>query len=76
MSGVRLLNNQNYVPVIDSASSTVTYIGYAIPGSLESNPVWQIKKLVDSGTVTKMYLADGNQNFDNIWSDRASLVYL
>ena len=76
MSGVRLPNNQNYVPIIDEASATVTYIGFAIPGSIESDPVWLIKKLVESGTVTKTYLADGNQNFDNVWSNRASLNYL
>lgn len=76
MSGVRLLNNKNYVPIIDEASATVTYIGYAIPGSLESDPVWKIIKLEESGTVTKTYLADGDSNFDNIWSLRASLTYL
>ena len=65
----------NHITEIDDASSTVTYVGLADPGSATSAAVWQIKKLTTSGSVTTVTLADGNSNFDNVWDNRASLSY-
>ncbi len=60
---------------IDEASSTVTYFGFAPVGSSESSSVWKIKRLSVSGSITKLEYADGNINYDNNWSNRASLTY-
>lgn len=51
----------------------LTYIGNAPIGSATSAAVWQIKRLETPG-LTKLW-ADGNDNFDNVWDNRASLSY-
>ena len=53
----------------------MTYIGRAAPGSLGSAAVWQVQKITVSGTETLIKQADGNDKFDNIWDDRATLTY-
>ncbi len=60
---------------VDDASTTVTYVGEAAFGGSESESVWRIKKLETTGTVLKILWADGNDNFDNIWANRASITY-
>lgn len=61
---------------VDDVSTTVTYVGEASIGSSESAPVWRIKKLETVGTVFKIFWADGNMHFDNVWSNRTSLEYV
>jgi len=75
MTGVRLTSDVNYTTYIDEVSSSVTYIGKAIPGSSESSAVWQIQNIETAGALVKFLWADGNKNFYNIWSLRASLNY-
>lgn len=53
--------------------ATHTYFGYALPGTAESGATWRISRLTNSSG-TLVY-ADGNSNFDNVWSDRSSLTY-
>jgi hypothetical protein len=60
---------------VDDASSTVTYVGEAAVASSENSAVWRIKKLETTGTVLKVTWADGNNHFDNVWANRASLSY-
>lgn len=60
---------------IDEVDAVDTYIGKADPGSVESAAVWQIQRLTVSGTVTSIEWADGNDEFNNVWDDRASLTY-
>lgn len=60
---------------VDDASSTVTYVGKAVVTALNSDASWMIKKLTTSGTVLTITYADGNDFFDNVWNDRASLTY-
>lgn len=58
----------------DPATATVTYYGWALPGSAETSAVWRIMKMdTTSGTVTTW--ADGNSNFDNVWANRTTLTY-
>ena len=61
--------------MIDEASSSVTYFGFAAIGAGESSSVWKIKRMTLSGTITKVEYADGNNNYDNNWSNRTSLSY-
>lgn len=60
--------------VDDTTTENVTYLGKAIPGSANGDPVWQIQK-IDETAGTVITWADGNDNFDNIWNNRASLIY-
>lgn len=60
---------------IDEISDNLVYIGYADIGTLDGAPDWAIKRLQKTGVVTSVQWADGNQNYDNIWDDRASLTY-
>jgi hypothetical protein len=64
-----------YAQIIDEASSTVTYVGKADPGSSEASAVWQIKKITVSGTETIITWADGDVNFNNVWDNRAGLSF-
>jgi len=59
---------------IDEATSTVTYIGKAVPGTATSAASWQIQKM-DTTTGTVITWADGNGSSDNIWDNRTSLTY-
>ena len=61
--------------LIDAVDSTQTYIGKSGHGLSTSSAVWQIKKILTSGTVTTISYADGNDNYDNVWDDRSSLTY-
>ena len=70
--------SQNYATQIDDVSTTsVTYIGKAGVGSSTSSAVWQIQKVDESGSpITSVITwADGNANFDNVWTNRTSLTY-
>jgi hypothetical protein len=66
----------SYAIRIDKASDTITYVGYGARGAIDFNDVWMIMKLEKTGTVTAITYADGNIEFDNVWDNRASLVYL
>ena len=60
---------------VDVVSATVTYTGYALPGSDNDFPVWRITRATIASNVTSIEYADGNAQFDNVWADRASLTY-
>lgn len=67
--------NTIYSIRVDDATSTVTYIGEAPLNASESSSVWRIKRLETIGNILSITYADGDQNFDNVWIDRASLTY-
>jgi len=59
-----------------TADGNPEYIGEAYPGYATSVARWRIKKLTyDGSNVTQIDWADGNDDFDNVWDDRASLSY-
>ena len=53
--------------------ATYLYVGKAQPGSATSSALWQIQRITQSDTT--ILFADGNQNFDNIWDNYASLSF-
>lgn len=59
----------------DTSTANVIYIGYAPVASSEASAVWQIKRL-NVATGLTITWADGNAKFDNVWSNRTSLVYI
>lgn len=59
---------------VDEVSSTLMYIGEAAAGTLASASAWRIKK-VDQTSGVVITWADGDANFNNVWTNRASLTY-
>ncbi len=60
---------------VDVVDSTTTYLGEAAFNSQTSSAVWRINRITTVGTVTTIDWADGNDEFDNVWDNRASLSY-
>ena len=55
---------------------TIIYRGEAAPGSLETDAVWRIRKITilsDNDVIVEF--ADGDENFDNIWTNHLTLNY-
>lgn len=61
---------------VDQVGDTLIYIGYAQDGVNDSDAAWMIKKIETIGTVTSITWAISYRYRINIWSDRASLVYV
>ena len=52
------------------------YIGTAPSNSTISDPVWQIIRLTfTAGAVSAIEWADGNQSYDNKWTERLTKSY-
>lgn len=67
--------NVPYSKRTDFVGSDVIYKGEAIPGSSESAAVWRISKVVIVDEDIKETWADGTSDFNQVWSNRLSLVY-
>jgi hypothetical protein len=61
--------------VTGTAPNTTTYAGFALAGANPAEPVWRIQRITETATTTLIEYADGNENMDNVWNDRASLIY-
>ncbi len=59
---------------IDEASSTITYVGKAVAGTLDSDSAWQIFKM-DTSSGLEITWPDGESSFTFVWDDRVSLSY-
>jgi hypothetical protein len=59
--------------IVDVASSTITYIGKALPGTATSAANWKISRIDTTTGVRIMYA--GNSTYTQIWDNRASLTY-
>ena len=55
------------------SNASVSYYGYANPGTATSAAAWRIFQDDHGGTQT--LLADGNDAFDNVWDNASSLTY-
>jgi hypothetical protein len=75
-TAIEVVNAESDLVVrIDDAAHQITYIGYAVAGSLPSAAVWKIKR-IDESSGLLIEWADGNTSFDNVWDDRVSLTYI
>lgn len=65
-----------YSKRVDFVSDSVTYKGEAAVGSLETDPVWRIRKVIigTDGDVTEIW-ANGTASFSHEWADRLLYVY-
>jgi hypothetical protein len=58
----------------DYTTTSVTYVCEAPIGTATSSAAWRIKK-IDETTGMVIKWADGNESFDNVADNRASLTY-
>lgn len=67
----------NYTKLLDQVNATLLYVGEALPDSLEFQPVWRISRIIfdTAGNVDELRYADGGE-FNQIWNDRTSLIYI
>lgn len=76
---MQVISNISIVPprdlAIDEVSGSLTYLGIAKIGAATSSAIWSIRKIEKTGNVTTILWADGNNKYDNVWDNRASLSY-
>ena len=72
--GSQLSDNTPQV-IVDEASETVVYVGFAANGVATSEAKWLIQKTEITGNITLTQWADGGNKHDQIWDNRASLTY-
>jgi len=64
------------VLIENDGSGNPLYVGESSPGAPSSGATWRIKKIAYSGGyVVSVKYADGDELFNNIWDNRASLTY-
>jgi len=72
-SAAMLVSEQHPLITKIDDTGTVTYIGYAVPGTATSAASWRIKRITNaSGNVD---WADSDLLFDNVFDNRAALSY-
>ena len=76
-SGNQIGFESQYIQRISyNADNLAEYIGLAIPGTLDANTKWQIRKLTYSGmNVTAVNFAGGSNAFSSSWNLRATYSY-
>lgn len=65
---------------VDEVDANTIYVGYSqYLGASESDPVWRIKKIQKTGTVTKTLWAEFSgeptKDYVHIWTNRLTLIY-
>jgi hypothetical protein len=60
---------------VDEVSSSLTYLGYAVPGTAESASGWLMIAVSKVGTVTAKKFKNGSTSFNTKWDDRAAGSY-
>lgn len=65
-----------YSKRVDFITDDLLYRGEALVGSLETAPLWRVRKIVFGldGDVTETWAA-GTANFDKVWADRLTFIY-
>ncbi|MBI4945327.1 MAG: hypothetical protein HY840_02865 [Bacteroidetes bacterium] len=61
--------------ISDETNPKTIYKGFAVPGSRTSDAVWAIQKITNNRGIYTYLWAGGNQNFDKVWDNRATLIY-
>ena len=76
-NSVSTLDNKIFFePVlVDESNPNLIYKGYASPAAKTGEPVWAIQRISNKDDVCSYQWADGNKDFDNVWTKRADLSY-
>lgn len=72
--GSSTLTETNYAVRYEKVDANLAYLGEAAIGSATSSPVWRLSKVATVGGAVITW-ADGDDNFDNVWDDRATASY-
>lgn len=74
---VPLITDQEfgYRKKVDVSSGQITYVGHARTIEGDTEPVWQIYRILTSGTTTITEYAENNPNFELVWDLRESYNY-
>ena len=76
LNGEIIIGKERLRIEIDKVSDTLSYVGWAKPGTASSSPTWLIASMDKSGTPSfKFHYANGETTFDKTWDDRASSSY-
>ena len=59
----------------DKTANNKEYFGWAKPNTATSAATWKIMRITYTGNDFVLDWSDGNQLYDNIWDNRASLTY-
>ena len=73
-----LVNTQDqpYALQVDDENSGTTIVGEAAVASNTGSAVWRMKRIVDTGgTEVVITWADGDSDFDNIWTARGTMNF-
>ena len=74
--GAKFLDPEDHIIRQTFSGSNLIYVGRAIPGSSESDPVWQIYEYTYSGSKnTEINFASGSNEFKHQWSERENYEY-
>lgn len=73
--GFKSVKEVQEVERIDIADSSTIYVGTAAISSATSAAVWQVCKFTTTDSSVIPTYADGDDEYDNIWDNRASLSY-
>jgi hypothetical protein len=76
--GVTSLSTPLAVCIDGTQTTNVTYIGKAAVGAMATANVWQVFKINEAGGTlgdAVISYADGDSNFDNPWTGRATASY-
>lgn len=63
--------------IAGASTDVIRYVGYANPGTSTAEPFWRIARITSDASDNPVTVewADGNEAYDNIWDNRAVLVY-
>ena len=61
---------------LDEVSDTLFYVGKALIGKVNSDANWLIIRYTTVGNVLMSEYANGSENFDQVWNNRATLTYV
>lgn len=74
--GNLMISERRMTVAIEYSGDNAIYIGEAAMGSGKDEAAWRIKKMTYSGDkITDVQWASGNDNYEHIWDNRASLSY-
>ena len=76
-NGMVQTTSEGYKTRIEYSGSNPLYVGFALPGTAETDAGWAIRKMTASGNnITETNWCDSDTKFDNKWSERADVGHI
>ena len=61
---------------IEDVGTAYTYVGEAATKANTAIAMWRLRKMTYTGGLTEIQWANGTEEYDKIWNDRATYAYL